>query len=191
MIQHSVAALMSQFMGAVSKSDVDRDTIGMLDTFRKWLELYTIQATKNEQVKMEARDLVSSHHKIQSLSALEQAHAELKEQLDQLSEERVEWQLLSNQMAEKLEELRKGVLYELTNQLQLPVDEEEAGAMSKKIVFSEGQSSALNEIVQATNGIDAKKFVNRIRKKMKESHELTRRWHKEYKELKGKGLLEF
>ncbi|KAF7727328.1 oligomeric, coiled-coil, peripheral membrane protein [Apophysomyces ossiformis] len=173
-IQKTVADLMSQFTGRANSAEEDQDVLGMLDVFKQRLESYTRQANDAQE------------YAIQSLATLEQDYVQLKQELDVLNEERAEWQSLSNQMADKLEQFRKAILYELTHQLQLPVDEEEAGAMSKKITIGEDCANAWNEIVQTLNVIDADKFVNRVRKKVKEAHELTRRWHKEYKEVKEK-----
>lgn len=89
-------------------------------------------------------------------------------------------------MAEKLEKFRNGILYEIVHQLQLPVDEEEAGAITKKISLSGRNMMAIwSEVLQTANNIDPAKFVQKVRRKVKDAHELTRRWQKEYKELKG------
>ncbi|KAG0190202.1 oligomeric, coiled-coil, peripheral membrane protein [Apophysomyces sp. BC1034] len=169
-IQKTIVDLISQITGTEGEIDEDGDVLALLDILKTRLEWYTVRADGRQQ----------------DLAKIEKDYMQIKMQLDELNEERAEWHSLSSQMADKLEQFRKGVLYELTNQLQLSVDEEEAGAMSKKIATGEDQSAAWNEIVQATNGIDTEKFVNRIRKKVKEAHELTRRWHREYKEVKEK-----
>lgn len=95
---------------------------------------------------------------------------------------------LGIQMADKLDDFRKNILYEITHQLQLSVDEDEAGAMTKKFTVSPDQDERAfwMQIIQAAETIDAQKFVSRVRKKVKDAHELTKRWQREYKELKGK-----
>lgn len=95
---------------------------------------------------------------------------------------------LGIQMADKLDDFRKNILYEITHQLQLSVDEDEAGAMTKKFTVSPDQDERAfwMQIIQAAETINAQKFVSRVRKKVKDAHELTKRWQREYKELKGK-----
>jgi hypothetical protein len=70
------------------------------------------------------------------------------------------------------------------------VDENEVGAMTRKIMDADSgrqddDPSIYNDILMATNVIDSAKFVSRIFKKVRNAHDLTRRWQKEYKELKG------
>ncbi|KAI8069185.1 autophagy-related protein 11-domain-containing protein [Gongronella butleri] len=95
---------------------------------------------------------------------------------------------LAVQLASKLDEMRKSVLFEITNQLQLPVDEAEVGAMTKKIITADTQEDmvAWNELLLALNMMDTSKFVSRVRRKVKNANELTRSWQKEYKVLKDK-----
>jgi hypothetical protein len=108
-----------------------------------------------------------------------------------MNEEKIELNSLSVHMAHKLDDIRKNVFFEVTNQLQLPVDENEVGAMTRKIMDADSgrqddDPSIYNDILMATNVIDSTKFVSRIFKKVRNAHDLTRRWQKEYKELKGK-----
>lgn len=95
---------------------------------------------------------------------------------------------LGSQMADKLDDFRKNILYEITHQLQLLVDEDEAGAMTKKFTVSQDQDERAfwMQVIQVAGTIDPQKFVSRVRKKVKDAHELTKRWQREYKELKGK-----
>lgn len=109
--------------------------------------------------------------------------------IEAMEEEKLEWHASSVHMAHKLDDIRKNVFFEVINQLQLPVDEDEVGAMTRKISImdtaTQDDVSVFNDILAAMNGIDSGKFVSRIFKKVKNAHELTRRWQKEYKELKG------
>lgn len=106
--------------------------------------------------------------------------------LSSAEEHNHELEAVTTQMAEKLEKFRNGILYEIVHQLQLPVDEEEAGAITKKISLSGRNMMAIwSEVLQTANNIDPAKFVQKVRRKVKDAHELTRRWQKEYKELKG------
>ncbi|ORZ15639.1 autophagy-related protein 11-domain-containing protein [Absidia repens] len=107
-----------------------------------------------------------------------------------MEEEKFEWHSTSVHMAHKLDDIRKNVFFEVINQLQLPVDENEVGAMTRKISIMDPATqhdvSVFHDILTAMNVIDSGKFVSRVFKKVKNAHELTRRWQKEYKELKEK-----
>ncbi|KAL0075130.1 hypothetical protein J3Q64DRAFT_1645508, partial [Phycomyces blakesleeanus] len=171
-IKTSVTELLTRYSGSMGPGVEESDTIVLLDLFKQHLEVYT---NKSNQAR-------------ENLSALEQEYMNITRTIEAMNEERSEWHNIMSLMAEKLEEFRKDVFYEMTHQLQLPVDENEAGLMTRRLqaTQSSDQMAAWNEIMQVVNGIDNHKFVNRIRKKVKDAHELTRRWQKEYKELKGK-----
>ncbi|KAI9493144.1 hypothetical protein BDB00DRAFT_872660 [Zychaea mexicana] len=124
----------------------------------------------------------------QKLQDLEQDHGQVASRMAAFDEERLELYATATQMAEKLEEFRKGIFYELTNQLQLSVDEEEARAMTKKLIITGGQDdlAVWTRVLQAVGSVDSDKFVERIRTKVRDAHDLTRRWKREYKDLREK-----
>ncbi|CAO3642969.1 unnamed protein product [Cunninghamella blakesleeana] len=153
----------------------DDDIISLLDILSKEIDSLAIEASI-------ARE---------NLNALEQSYSSTCQSLETVNEEKMEYQSLAGQMANKLDIIRNGVYFNVTNQLQLSVDEGEAGAMTKKIInpsldVNQYDTAICNEVLSAINSIDNEKFVGRIRKKVKNAHELTRRWQKEYKELKEK-----
>lgn len=88
-------------------------------------------------------------------------------------------------MAEKLEDYRKMMLYEIINQFQIPADEAELNILSRKITPSEDDAAMWNEILQLASSIDHQNITRRLRKRVKEVHELARQYKKDYKELKG------
>lgn len=94
-------------------------------------------------------------------------------------------------MAMKLVDIRLSVFGEITNQLQLPVDENEASNLVRRLSFESNIDSSAAfaqwaETIHSINSVDLSKFVFKVRKKVKDAHDLTRRWQKEYKDLKGK-----
>lgn len=149
-----------------------------------------LQMTKErEDIRVGVLDLLSSFDCVPENPESKSLLDLLKECTDGLSllyEECAELRSMARLMAERLEDFRKGVVYQVTKTLHLPVDEEEAGMISRKITLSEEDPATWNHALQAANLIDAGKFVERIRKKVKDAHELTRRWQKEYHDLKGK-----
>ncbi|CAO3644862.1 unnamed protein product [Cunninghamella echinulata] len=171
----------SRIYGLVSKLNTnlvrslykgDDDIISLIDILSKEIDSLAIEASSTQE----------------KFHVLEQNYNKICQSLDISNEETMEWKSLSAQMANKLDTIRNSVYFNMTNQLQLSVDEGEAGAMTKKILNPDTQYDAAvcNEIILAINSIDNEKFVGRIRKKVKNAHELTRRWQKEYKELKEK-----
>ncbi|KAI9028822.1 hypothetical protein CLU79DRAFT_736233 [Phycomyces nitens] len=171
-IRTSVTELLTRYSGSMGPGVEDNDTIVLLDLFKQHLEVYTSQSNQ-------ARE---------NLSVLQQEYMNLTRTVEGMNEERSDWHNMMSLMADKLEGFRKDVFYEMTHQLHLPVDENEAGLMTRRLqaTQSSDQFAAWNEILQAANGIDNQKFVSRIRKKVKDAHELTRRWQKEYREVKDK-----
>lgn len=117
------------------------------------------------------------------MADLDHEYEQLAADMHHLEDEYKELRLITTHMAEKLEAYRKDIFYELTHQLQLSVDEEEAMAITKRIIVSDQDDdmAVWNNVLQASKGIDPVKFVNRIREKVKEAHDMSRRWKREYK----------
>ncbi|CDH55094.1 autophagy-related protein 11 [Lichtheimia corymbifera JMRC:FSU:9682] len=122
------------------------------------------------------------------LADLDHEYEQLAADMHRLDDEYKELRLITTHMAEKLEGYRKDIFYELTHQLQLSIDEEEAMAITKRIIVSDQDDDMAlwNNVLQASKGIDPVKFVNRIREKVKEAHDMSRRWKREYKEKYSK-----
>ncbi|CAO3584643.1 unnamed protein product [Absidia cylindrospora] len=152
----------------------DGDMLGLLGILGQELNAVTMD-TKNT---------------IEKLFTLENNYKEACQHIEVMEEEKLEWHSTSVHMAQKLDDIRKNVFFEVINQLQLPVDENEVGAMTRKLSIMDPTTqhdiSVFHDILTAMNVIDSGKFVSRVFKKVKNAHELTRRWQKEYKELKEK-----
>lgn len=97
-----------------------------------------------------------------------------------------EWRTIASSMAEKLEEYRKQVVFEIINQLQLPVEEEELAVLQKKVTPSDDDTAMWTEIMQIATFIDTQKFVHRVHKRVKDNYEQAKNYKKEYKNIKGK-----
>ncbi|KAG2223902.1 hypothetical protein INT45_009354 [Circinella minor] len=148
-------------------------------------DIQTLLHILKESLETLATDANSSKEK---LMIIQQDHGQLLSRMNKFDEERMELYSTGTQMAEKLEEFRKSLFYELTHQLQLSVDEEEAKAMTKKLIIS-GEHDDLaiwTRVLQTVGSMDCVKFVERIRSKVRDAHELTRRWKREYKDLREK-----
>ncbi|KAI8084749.1 autophagy-related protein 11-domain-containing protein [Halteromyces radiatus] len=169
-----VTKLNSELTRSLYKRE-DDDIISLLDILTRELDVVVV-------------DMKDAQQKI---GVLENNYNEACQQFEIVNEEKMEWHSLSVHMAQKLDDVRRNIIFEVTNQLQLPVDEDEAGAMTRKIISLDStteqqDTSIYNDILMAANVIDSAKFVSKIRKKVRNAHELTRRWQKEYKDLKEK-----
>ncbi|GAB5593814.1 oligomeric [Umbelopsis nana] len=126
-----------------------------------------------------------------TFAELEANQKQAEVDLDNLSEKHSALRNLCAEMAIKLADIRFSVFGEITNQLQLSVDEDEASNLIRRLSFDSNIDSA-NAFAQwadtlySLNSIDLSKFVSKVRKKVKDAHDLTRRWQKEYKDLKEK-----
>ncbi|KAL1930756.1 hypothetical protein VTP01DRAFT_10918 [Rhizomucor pusillus] len=167
-----LAGLLSQYQSTPKFDPVNKDILVIVDAIERCLNAVNCRAEMAEQ----------------ELGRTQNEYSQLTRKLKTVSEQRMDMRALGIQMADKLDDFRKNILYEITHQLQLSVDEDEAGAMTKKFTVSPDQDERAfwMQIIQAAETIDAQKFVSRVRKKVKDAHELTKRWQREYKELKEK-----
>ncbi|KAI9277046.1 autophagy-related protein 11-domain-containing protein [Phascolomyces articulosus] len=169
---NALIALVMKYNRPINLSIGEEDIQILLDMLKESLDTFATEASTTKQ----------------KLMTIEQEHGQLISRMNSFDEERAELYSTATQMAEKLEEFRKGLFYELTHQLQLSVDEEEAKAMTKKLMIS-GEHDDLTvwaRVLQAVGTVDSAKFVERIRSKVRDAHELTRRWKREYKDLRDK-----
>ncbi|KAI8145007.1 hypothetical protein BJV82DRAFT_604492 [Fennellomyces sp. T-0311] len=171
-IHGMLVALLSRYGRADDATVGEEEIHVLLDILRECLDAF-------------AQDISSAR---QRFAELEQSHAQLLARLSVFEEERAGVYSTAAQMAEKLEDIRKNIFYEVTNQLQLAVDEEEAKAMTKKIIVSgeHDDMAVWTRVLQVIGTIDSVKFVGGIRSKVRDAHDLTRRWKQEYKELREK-----
>lgn len=88
-------------------------------------------------------------------------------------------------MAEKLEEYRKNVIYELVLKLQLPMDEGELNILSRNLTPSDDDSAIWNQILQLSSSVSNQKVVIRILEKAKSQYDMIEQMKAQYKTLKG------
>lgn len=100
-----------------------------------------------------------------------------------------EWRTMASHMAEKLEEYRKSVVYELTQRLQLPMDEGELNVLSRNITPSDDDLAIWNQILHLASSIPTQNFVLRILDHAKNSHDRHLQYKTQYKSLKGKEII--
>lgn len=103
-----------------------------------------------------------------------------------MTDEHEEWRSIGSHMAEKLEEYRKNVIYELVLKLQLPMDEAELNVLSKNLTPSDDDSAIWNQILQLSSSLSSQKVVFRILEKTKSQYEMIEQTKAQYKTLKGK-----
>ncbi|RCI02498.1 oligomeric, coiled-coil, peripheral membrane protein, partial [Rhizopus stolonifer] len=97
-----------------------------------------------------------------------------------------EWKVIASRMAEKLEDFRKNMIFEIVNQLQLPMDEEELNILQKKLTPNEDDTAVWNQILQLTSSINTQKFVLKVHKRVKDNYEQAKQYKKEYRSIKEK-----
>lgn len=124
-----------------------------------------------------------------NLNALSHELADVSEGYASLMEINNEWRVIASRMAEKLEEYRKNVIFEINNQLQLPMDEEELNVLQKKVTPRDDDTAIWNQILQLSLAINTQKFVLRVHKRVRDNYEQAKQYKKEYKSIKGNGHL--
>jgi hypothetical protein len=97
-----------------------------------------------------------------------------------------EWRTMASHMAEKLEEYRKNVVYELTHKLQLPMDENELNTLSRNLTPSDDDLAIWNQILHLASSISSQKFVVRILDHVKLNYDHAIQYKTQYKNLKGR-----
>lgn len=112
--------------------------------------------------------------------------AEVSEAYKSMTEVHQEWRTMASHMAEKLEEYRKSVFYELTQRLQLPMDEAELNVLTRNITPSDDDLAIWNQILHLASSIPTQKFVLRVLDHYKTSHDRYQQYKSQYKHVKGK-----
>lgn len=102
-----------------------------------------------------------------------------------LIESQNNWRHIGSGMAERLEVYRRNVIFEIVNQLQLPMDEEELKVLQTKVAPSDDDAAIWNQILQLCSSINTQKFVLRINNRVRENYELAKQYKKEYRSIKG------
>ncbi|KAI9311499.1 autophagy-related protein 11-domain-containing protein [Dichotomocladium elegans] len=170
--QEKIQASLTDILATHGRMPEEIDTWTLINTIKECLESMTVRAKTVEKRN----------------SDIEQEREQLVGKLNRLEEEYNEVKRVASNMADKLEEFRKDIFYGMTHQLQLPIDEEEVKALTKKIAISKHDDDAAiwSQVIQVANGLNANKFVDRVREKIRDAHDLGRRWKREYKDLREK-----
>jgi chromosome segregation ATPase len=121
-----------------------------------------------------------------NLNEVTQELVEVTELNKNLIDAHNEWRSIASGMAEQLEEYRRNVIFEIVNQLQLPMDEEELKVLQTKVTPSDDDTAIWNQILQLCSSINTQKFVLRVNKRVRDNYDLAKQYKKEYRSIKGK-----
>ncbi|KAI9245164.1 hypothetical protein BY458DRAFT_447431 [Sporodiniella umbellata] len=171
-VKVAISGLLSRYMGEGAHITEQSDLEPIIRMFQHNLDQFTAQANLNQE----------------NYENLEQEAASVSQKYDELLETHEEWRPIAIGMAEKLEEFRKMALYELINQFQISADEDELNILSKKVTPSEDDAAMWNEILQLASSIDLKSITQRLYKRTRDVVEQSRRYKKDYRELRGNNL---
>ncbi|KAG2181882.1 hypothetical protein INT44_008698 [Umbelopsis vinacea] len=182
-IEEEQAMLRGIVLNIIPKLTDDRQY--ELDQDMSFLELLNVLDKEIDEGSIRLEEIRSAFLELQ------ENQKQVEMDLDNLSDKHSALQKLCSQMAMKLADVRFSVFGEITNQLQLPVDEDEASNLMRRLSFDTNIDSSnafaqWAETLHSLNNIELSKFVSKVRKKVKDAHDLTRRWQKEYKDLKEK-----
>lgn len=89
-------------------------------------------------------------------------------------------------MAERLEEFRKNIVYELILKLQLPMDPSDLSIISRNLTPSDDDTAIWSQTLQLSSAISTQKFVLGILEHVKHQHDHSHTYKTQYKSLKGK-----
>ncbi|KAI9351629.1 hypothetical protein BD770DRAFT_326323, partial [Pilaira anomala] len=112
--------------------------------------------------------------------------AQLAESHKNLSEVQFEWKTIASHMAEKLEEFRKNVLYELVIKLQLPMDGSELNVLSRNLSPSDDDAAIWNEVLQLSSAVNTQRFVLNVLENAKNLYDNFVVVKSQLKRMKGK-----
>jgi chromosome segregation ATPase len=121
----------------------------------------------------------------ENLNAITQELVEVTELNTNLIDAHNERRSIASGMAEQLEEYRRNVIFEIVNQLQLPMDEEELKVLQTKVTPSDDDTAIWNQILQLCSSINTQKFVLRVNKRVRDNYDLAKQYKKEYRSIKG------
>ncbi|KAI9470107.1 MAG: autophagy-related protein 11-domain-containing protein [Benjaminiella poitrasii] len=121
-----------------------------------------------------------------NLEAATQELTELTEGYGALTDAHDEWRTIASRMAERLEDFRKHLVFEIVNQLQLPVDEGVLNVLQQKVTGSEDDAAIWNQVLQLASAIDTSKFVVAVRKRVRDVYDQAKQFKKEYRNSKEK-----
>ncbi|CAO0799710.1 unnamed protein product [Mucor circinelloides] len=116
---------------------------GYVDLFRENLEGFEKEYSINKD----------------NLDAATQELADVTEGYSNLIDKHNEWRSIASRMADKLEEFRKNVIFEIVTQLQMPMDKDELIALTTMVTPSDDDAAIWNEVLKLSSGVNTQKFV--------------------------------
>ncbi|KAI8091498.1 hypothetical protein BDF21DRAFT_143091 [Thamnidium elegans] len=121
-----------------------------------------------------------------SYETMTEEFAQLSESHKNLTDIQLEWRTIASRMAEKLEEFRKSILYEIVIKLQLPMDEVELGLLSRNLSPSDDDAAIWNEVLQLSSAINIQRFVMAVLENAKNLYDNFVVTKSQLKKMKGK-----
>ncbi|CAO3646945.1 unnamed protein product [Mucor hiemalis] len=121
-----------------------------------------------------------------NFEAVSQELADLSEAYKNVIEVNNEWRSIASHMAERLEEFRKNIVYELILKLQLPMDPNDLSTLSRNLTPSDDDTAIWSQTLQLSSAISTQKFVLSVLEHIKHQHEHSHTYKLQYKNLKDK-----
>ncbi|KAF1806514.1 hypothetical protein FB192DRAFT_1270950, partial [Mucor lusitanicus] len=142
---------------------------GYVDLFRENLEGFEKEYSLNKD----------------SLDAATQELADVTEGYSNLIDTHNEWRSVASRMADKLEEFRKNVIFEIVTQLQMPMDKDELIALTTMVTPSDDDAAIWNEVLKLSSGVNTQKFVFSVVRYVRDTYNQAKQFKKEYRVIKG------
>lgn len=120
-----------------------------------------------------------------NLDAATQELADVTEGYSNLIDTHNEWRSIASRMADKLEEFRKNVIFEIVTQLQMPMDKDELVALSTMVTPSDDDAAIWNEVLKLSSGVNTQKFVFSVVKYVRDTYNQAKQFKREYRVIKG------
>ncbi|KAL9542244.1 hypothetical protein MBANPS3_008703 [Mucor bainieri] len=121
-----------------------------------------------------------------SLDAATQELADVTEGYTNLIDNHNEWRSIASRMADKLEEFRKNVIFEIVTQLQMPMDKNELIALTTMVTPSDDDAAIWNEVLKLSSGVNTQKFVFSVVKYVRDTYSQAKQFKREYRVIKDK-----
>ncbi|GAN03349.1 hypothetical protein MAM1_0039c02802 [Mucor ambiguus] len=121
-----------------------------------------------------------------NLDAATQELADVTEGYSNLIDMHNEWRSIASRMADKLEEFRKNVIFEIVTQLQMPMDKDELIALTTMVTPSDDDAAIWNEVLKLSSGVNTQKFVFSVVKYVRDTYNQAKQFKKEYRLIKDK-----
>ncbi|KAI9259212.1 hypothetical protein EDC94DRAFT_521333, partial [Helicostylum pulchrum] len=167
-VDTAVKELLSRFSGDNYEKD-DFDLKKDVKIFKESLENHSIRTCELEQ----------------NYETITEEFAQLSESHKNLTDIQLEWKTIASRMAEKLEEFRKNVLFDLVIKLQLPMDEAELNLLSRNLSPSDDDAAIWNEVLQLSSAINIQRFVMAVLENVKNLYDNFVVTKSQLKKMKG------